>query len=131
MAPNANGLITRPSPHSVPETLDRLEAILHSRNITIFARVDHSGEAAKAGLTMLPTQVLSFGNPKGGTPVMLANPLSAIDLPLKALAWQDAAGAVFLSWTDPQFLRQRFSLPKQVMPPIEALSALIEQTLAS
>jgi Uncharacterized conserved protein len=125
----AEGLITRNSPCSVPQTLDRLETVLLSKGITIFARVDHSGEATKAGLSMPPTQLLIFGNPKGGTQVMLANPLSAIDLPLKALAWQDA-GAVFLSWTDPQFLRQRFSLSQQVMPPIEALSGLIEKALA-
>ena len=126
----AEGLITKPSPHSVPETLDRLEALLHAKNITIFARVDHSGEATKAGLSMPPTQLLIFGNPKGGTPVMLANPLSAIDLPLKALAWQDSTGAVSLSWTNPQFLQQRFALPQEVMPPIESLSSPIKQALA-
>lgn len=84
----ANGLITHPSPYTVPETLDRLEAILRAKAITIFARIDHSGKAAKVGLTMPPTQLLIFGNPRGGTPIMLAAPLSAIDLPLKALAWQ-------------------------------------------
>jgi uncharacterized protein (DUF302 family) len=79
---------------------------------------------------MPPTQLLIFGNPKGGTPLMLANPLSAIDLPLKALAWQHSNGNVFLSWIDPQFLRQRFALPQDVMGPIESLSTLIAQALA-
>ena len=130
MNPVANGIITHPSPYTVPETLDRLEAVLRAKSVTIFTRVDHSGEATKAGLSMPPTQLLIFGNPKGGTPVMLANPLSAIDLPLKALAWQDDTGAVSLSWTDPRFLQQRFALPQEVMPPMESLSALIEQALA-
>ena len=123
------GLVTRPSPYPVPETLDRLEALLRSKNVTIFARVDHGGEAEKAGLSMPPTQVLIFGSPNGGTPLMIANPLSAIDLPLKALAWQESNGAVFLSWTDPHFLQQRFSLPQEVMKPIESLTALIEASL--
>ena len=129
--PTSDGLITRPSPYSVAETLDRLEGRLRSKDVTIFARVDHSGEAEKAGLTMPPTQVLIFGNPKGGTPIMIANPLSAIDLPLKALAWQDSNSAVFLSWTDPHFLEQRFSLPQEVMKPIESLTALIEASVLS
>jgi uncharacterized protein (DUF302 family) len=124
-----NGIITHPSPHSVPETLDRLEALLHAKNIKVFTRVDHSGEAEKAGLHMPPTQLLIFGNPKGGTPIMLAAPLSAIDLPLKALAWQDAEGKVWLSYNAPQYLKSRFSLPDEVLGPIAALSPLIEQAL--
>ena len=126
----AEGLITKPGPYSVPETIDRLESILISKNITIFARIDHSGEATKAGLAMPPTQLLIFGNPKGGTPIMLAAPLSAIDLPLKALAWQDASGKVFLSYNDPHYLQQRFSLPDQVLPPIAGIGALLQQAVA-
>lgn len=125
-----NGLITLPSPHTVPETLDRLESLLRAKNIKVFARVDHSGEAEKAGLHMPPTQLLIFGNPKGGTPIMLAAPLSAIDLPLKALAWQDAEGKVWLTYNDPQYLKARFSLPDELLAPISALSALIEQAIA-
>ena len=127
----AEGVVTRSSPYSVMETLDRLEKLLHSKNVTVFARIDHSGEAARAGLSMPPTQLLIFGNPKGGTSLMLANPLSSIDLPLKALAWQDSNGAVSLSWIDPQFLRQRFALSQDIMAPIESLSTLIGQAIAS
>ena len=125
----STGIITHPSPYSVPETLDRLEALLQTKNIKVFTRVDHSGEAEKAGLHMPPTQLLIFGNPKGGTPIMLAAPLSGIDLPLKALAWQDGEGEVWLSYNDPQYLKSRFSLPDEILGPIAALSPLIEQAL--
>lgn len=127
--PTADGLITKPSPYSVAETLDRLEALLHSRNIKIFTRIDHSGEAQNAGLSMPPTQVLIFGNPKGGTPVMVANPLSAIDLPLKALAWQDAAGKAWLTWNDPQYLKLRYNLSDEVLAPLVTATSLIAQAL--
>jgi uncharacterized protein (DUF302 family) len=125
----SNGIITLASPHSVPDTLDRLEQILRSKNITIFSRVDHSGEAEKVGLHMPPTQLLIFGNPRGGTPLMLAEPLSAIDLPLKALAWQDPAGNVFLSYNDPHYLQQRFSLPDTLLAPIAGLDTLLQQVV--
>ena len=123
------GIITHPSPYSVPETLDRLESLLNAKNIKVFARVDHSGEAEKVGLHMPPTQLLIFGSPKGGTPLMLASPLSAIDLPLKALAWQDTTGKVWLSYNDPQYLKTRFSVPNELLAPISGLSALMEQAL--
>jgi uncharacterized protein (DUF302 family) len=125
-----NGLITHASPYSVPETLDRLEAILRAKNITVFARIDHSGEAAKAGLTMPPTQLLIFGNPQGGTPIMVAAPLAAIDLPLKALAWQDASGKVWLSINDPHYLQNRYDLSDDVLKPIIGLEGLILQAIA-
>ena len=125
----ATGIITHPSPYTVPETLDRLESLLQAKNIKVFTRVDHSGEAEKTGLQMPPTQLLIFGNPKGGTPIMLAAPLSAIDLPIKALAWQDAEGKVWLSYNDPQYLKTRFSLPDELLAPITGLSAVIEQAL--
>jgi uncharacterized protein (DUF302 family) len=92
----------------------------------VFARVDHSGEAAQAGLTMPPTQVLIFGNPKGGTPIMLAAPTAAIDLPLKALAWQDSTGQVWLSYNDPMYLARRFGLTETQVKTIVPLGALIE-----
>lgn len=125
-----NGLITHPSPYSVPETLDRLEAILRSKNITVFARVDHSGEAAKVGLAMPPTQLLIFGNPKGGTPIMLAAPLAAIDLPLKALTWQDADGKVWISINETRYLQSRYDLSDEVLKPIAGLEGLILQAIA-
>jgi Uncharacterized conserved protein len=128
--PLPNGLITHPSPYTVPETLDRLEAILRTKNITIFARVDHSGEAAKVGLTMPPTQLLIFGNPKGGTPIMVAAPLAAIDLPLKALAWQDADGKVWISINDPHYLQGRYALSDDLLKPINGTEALILQAIA-
>ena len=126
----ASGIISHPSPYTVPQTLDRLESILRSKAITVFGRVDHSGEAAKAGLSMPPTQLLIFGNPRGGTPIMLAAPLSAIDLPLKALAWQDAAGKVWLSINDPHYLQTRYALTDEVVKPIAGLESLILAALA-
>ena len=83
---SGEGIISKASSHSVPETLDKLEGVLREKGIRAFVRIDHSGEAKKAGLEMPPTQLLIFGNPKGGTPIMLASPTAAIDLPLKALA---------------------------------------------
>jgi uncharacterized protein (DUF302 family) len=125
-----NGIISKPSKYSVPETLHRLETILASKNVKVFALVDHSGEAEKAGLKMPPTQLLIFGNPKGGTPVMLAAPTAAIDLPLKALAWEDASGKVWLSYNDPAYIERRFNLSDDVMKPLAGIGALIEQALA-
>jgi len=124
-----DGIISKPSKYSVPELLHRLETILTEKGIKIFALVDHSGEAEKAGLKMPPTQLLIFGNPKGGTPVMLAAPTSAIDLPLKALAWQDAEGHFWLSYNDPAYIQRRFGLSDDVMKPLAGVGALIEQAL--
>ena len=128
--PSTNGLITHASPYTVPETLDRLEAVLHTKNITVFARVDHSGEATKVGLAMPPTQLLIFGNPKSGTPIMLAAPLSAIDLPLKALAWQDANGKVWVTINDPRSLQTQYQFSDELLKPIAGLEALIQQAIA-
>jgi uncharacterized protein (DUF302 family) len=124
------GIVSKPSKYSVPETLHRLETILTAKGVKIFALVDHSGEAEKAGLKMPPTQLLIFGNPKGGTPVMLAAPTAAIDLPLKALAWQDANGQVWLSYNDPAYMQRRFGLSADVMKPLAGMGAVIEQALA-
>ena len=127
---SGEGIITKPSKYSVPETVHRLETILESKGIQVFALVDHSGEAEKAGLKMPPTQLLIFGNPKGGTPVMLAAPTAAIDLPCKALAWQDPSGQVWLSDNDAAFMQHRFGLNDEVMKPLAGLATVIEQTLA-
>ncbi|MGC2558128.1 MAG: DUF302 domain-containing protein [Terriglobales bacterium] len=124
-----SGIIDIPSPYSVPETLARLQAILKEKGVTIFALVDHSGEAAKAGLEMRPTQLLIFGNPKGGTPVMVAAPSTAIDLPLKALAWQDAQGKVWLSYNDPEYLQQRHGIPANLLQNLAAPAALLRKAV--
>ena len=123
------GIISKVSKYSVPQTLDRVDALLQSKGIKIFVRIDHSGEAEKAGLKMPPTQLLIFGNPKGGTPVMLAAPTAAIDLPLKALAWQDADGKVWLSYNDPEYLKRRYGLMDDQIKTIIGIGPLIEQAL--
>jgi uncharacterized protein (DUF302 family) len=121
------GVISKPSRYSVAETLDRLAVLLESKNIKVFARVDHSGEAHSAGLSMPPTEVLIFGNPRAGTPIMLAEPTIAIDLPLKALAWQDQDGKVWLSFNSPAYLGERFQLGPDVLKGIAGVEALIDQ----
>jgi len=110
-----NGIVHLRSPYSVPETLKRLESVLHARNLTVFARVDHSGEAEKAGLTMRPTQLIIFGSPKAGTPLMVASPTLAIDLPLKALAWEDEKAQVWLSYNSPDYLQRRHQIPDELV----------------
>jgi uncharacterized protein (DUF302 family)/uncharacterized membrane protein YidH (DUF202 family) len=120
------GIIRKSSPRSVPETLDRLEGILKAKGVQVFARIDHAGEAARVGLSMPPTQVLVFGNPKAGTPVMLAAPTSAIDLPLKALAWQDSAGQVWLGYTDPRYFARRYGLGDSRVAPLAVVADLVD-----
>jgi uncharacterized protein (DUF302 family) len=123
----AHGLINLPSKHSVDETLQKLESLLQEKNIMIFARVDHSGEAAKVGMEMRPTKLLIFGNPKGGTPLMQATPTIGIDLPLKALVWQDAYGKVWLTYNDPAYLQKRHNVPAELIPNIAGLNGLLEK----
>lgn len=128
-SPMDRGIIDIPSSYSVPETLARLESILKEKGVNIFARIDHSGEAAKAGLEMQPTQLLIFGSPRGGTPLMVAAPSTAIDLPLKALAWQDAQGRVWLSYNSPEYLRQRHGFPSELLKNIAGIGALIQKAV--
>jgi uncharacterized protein (DUF302 family) len=123
------GIVSKPSRYSVPETLDRLEALLKAKQLKVFARIDHSAEAQSAGLTMPPTQVLIFGNPRGGTPIMLAEPTAAIDLPLKALAWEDRNAKVWLSFNSTDYLAQRFQLSADVLTGIAGLEALVDQAI--
>ena len=123
------GMIDLPSPYSVPDTLARLESILKERGVSVFACVDHSGEAAKAGLAMRPTQLLIFGSPKGGTPLMVAAASVAIDLPLKALAWEDERGKVWLSYNDPEYLQQRHGFPVELLKNIAEVSALLQKAV--
>ena len=121
-----NGLIHLSSSYSVAETAKRLEASLLAHGITIFCRVDHSGEAEKAGLQMPATQLLILGSPKGGTPLMLASPTIAIDLPLKALMWQDAGGKVWLSYNSPEYLQQRHNVPPELIQNIAGPTPLLQ-----
>src|SRR4249919_3897701 len=100
------GIIDMPSNHSVDETVEKLKGILQAKGVTLFALVDHSGEAEKVGMTMRPTKLLIFGNPKAGTPVMLAAPSSAIELPLKILIWEDAQRKVWVSYNSPTYLQE-------------------------
>jgi uncharacterized protein (DUF302 family) len=125
----ANGVIDVPSRYSVPETLTRLQAILKEKGMTVFALVDHSGEAEKVGLAMRPTQLLIFGSPKGGTPLMVAAPSLAIDLPLKALAWQDGQGKMWLSYNSPEYLQERHGFPPELMKNIAGVAALIQKAV--
>jgi len=124
-----NGLIHLASKYSVEQTMQRLEALLQERSVMIFARIDHSGEAAKVGLTMRPTQLLIFGSPKAGTPLMQAAPSIAIDLPLKALFWEDADGKVWLTYNDPAYLQQRHKVPPELLPNIAGVSALFTKAV--
>jgi uncharacterized protein (DUF302 family) len=124
-----NGIVDVRSRYPVPETLARLEEILKEKGITVFALIDHSGEAEKAGLKMRPTQLLVFGSPKAGTPLMVAAPRLAIDLPLKALAWQDEKGQVWLSYNAPEYLQQRHGFPEALVKNIAGIAGLVEQAV--
>src|SRR5450755_5167086 len=123
----ASGIIDVPSRYSVPDTLARLQSILQEKAVTIFALIDHSGEAEKAGLSMRPTQLLIFGSPKGGTPLMVAAPRLAIDLPLKALAWEDEKSQVRLSYNSPEDLQERHGFPAELLKNIAGIGALIQK----
>jgi uncharacterized protein (DUF302 family) len=125
MAPmSTNGIVDIPANHSVDESVEKLKSILDAKAITLFALVDHSGEAAKVGMTMRPTKLLIFGNPRAGTPVMLAAPGIAIDLPLKILIWEDAAGKTWLSYNSPAYLQQRHGVPDDLLANLAAIEAL-------
>jgi len=124
-----NGLIRVASRHSFTETIDRLHAILAEKGMKMFAVVDHSGEAEKAGLRMLPTRVLIFGNPKGGTPLMTAAPSLAIDLPLKALVSEDETGKVMVTYNDPEYLRKRHGVPEDLIRNLAGAGALIAKAV--
>jgi uncharacterized protein (DUF302 family) len=117
------------SVHSVAETMARLEALLKARGVAIFARIDHSGEAAKVGLEMRPTEVLVFGIPKAGTPLMVAAPTVAIDLPLKALVWEDAEGKVWLSYNSMEYLGQRHGVPEGLLANIAGPRVILEEAV--
>ena len=109
-----SGVIDFASSHSVPDAIDRLESLARSSGLLVFARIDFSGDAGRAGLAMRPMQMLLFGNPKGGTPLLIQAPRSGLDLPVKALAWQDANGKVWVSLNDPEYIARRHGLPTEL-----------------
>jgi uncharacterized protein (DUF302 family) len=125
MAPAAaNGIVREQSNHSVDDTVERIKNALQLKGVTLFALVDHSGEAEKAGLKMPPTKLLIFGSPKAGTPLMLASPSIAIDLPLKLLVAEDSDGRVWISYNTPAFLQARHGLAAELLPALAAVEAL-------
>jgi uncharacterized protein (DUF302 family)/uncharacterized membrane protein YidH (DUF202 family) len=119
-----NGIINKVSSHSVDQTVEKLKSILQSKGITLFAVIDHSGEAEKVGMKMRPTKLLIFGNPKGGTPLMVAAPSIAIDLPLKMLVWDDGQGKVWISYNSPDYLKQRHGLSQELLQNIAIVETL-------
>jgi uncharacterized protein (DUF302 family) len=119
-----NGIVDVSSNRSVDQTVDRLKDILQSKGITLFALIDHSGEAEKAGMKMAPTKLLIFGSPRAGTPLMLAAPSIAIDLPLKILVWEDTQGKVWLSFNSPEYLERRHDLPQNLVQNIAVVETL-------
>jgi uncharacterized protein (DUF302 family) len=118
------GIIDVPSNHPVDQTVDRLNSILQVKGITVFAVIDHSGEAEKVGMKMRPTKLLIFGSPKAGTPLMLAAPSIAIDLPLKILVWEDAQGKAWLSYNSAEYLLERHGVSRDLLPNIAVVGAL-------
>ena len=124
-----SGLVVVPSKYSVDDTVDRLQAAFREKGMQIFALIDHSDEAEKVGLKMPPTKVVIFGSPKGGTPLMLAAPSLAIDLPLKALVAEDANGEASVTYNDPEYLRERHGVPADLMKNLAGAGALIAKAV--
>jgi uncharacterized protein (DUF302 family) len=119
-----SGIVDKLSNHSVDETVENLKGILQSKGVTLFATVDHSGEAAKVGMKMRPTKLLIFGSPKSGTPLMLAASSSAIDLPLKILVWEDGQGQAWVSYNSPAYLQKRHGFPAELAQNIAVVETL-------
>ena len=122
-------VVTKPSKYSVSETIDRIEKAVTAKGMKLFARIDHGGEAKQAGLEMRPTVLLIFGNPKGGTALMVARPTAAIDLPMKALAWEDQDGKVWLTYNSPELLHERHGVPTELTSRLDAVGMLLEQAV--
>ena len=127
--PTVEGMVSKPSLFSVQETLERLKASIQSRNLTIFAQIDHSDEAKRVGLTMPEAHVLIFGSPQAGTPLMIASPLLAVELPLKALVWQDDAGQVWVSYDSSAYLASRFAIPADLVKNIAGIDVVVASSL--
>jgi uncharacterized protein (DUF302 family) len=124
------GIVRIPSHYSVPVTIDRLDSLLKERGVMVFARIDFSGDAQRAGLTLRPQQMLIFGNPKAGTPLMAAVPTSGLDLPLKALVWEDTGGKAWIAYNDPQYVVRRHGLAPALGANLAAVIPLIERAAA-
>jgi uncharacterized protein (DUF302 family) len=124
VADQAEGIVTLPTHSSVDKTITHLQSLLQEKGVQIFALIDHGGEAKRAGFEMRPTKLLIFGNPKAGTPLMLATPSIAIDLPLKLLVWEDASGQVWISYNTPEYLQKRHALPQNLAAALGAVEAL-------
>jgi uncharacterized protein (DUF302 family) len=132
-AQDIEGLISTPSPYSVTETIDRIATVVEAKGFTVVARVDHAAAASKVEMSLPPTEVLIFGNPKGGTPFMLCQQALGLELPLKVLAWEQASGEVLLSYNDPQFLATRYGAigcDEVVMNISNALQGIVQEALA-
>ena len=127
---DTSGVVQLLSRHSVSDTIDRLETLLQQRGILVFARIDFSGDAGRAGLQMRPEQMLIFGNPKAGTPLMLAAPTAGLDLPLKLLVWEAADGKVWAAYNDPQYVVRRHQLAGDLAANLAAVVPLIERAVA-
>ena len=121
----ADGLIKVQSSHGPADTMERLVAEIGAKGLTVFARINHAAGAGEVGLALRPTELVIFGNAKGGTPLMQGNQEIGIDLPLKALVWQDAAGATWISYSDPALLAKRHGLGSEVEPPVKAMTAML------
>ena len=125
MTSNADtGIVSVPSNHSVDQTVEKLDGILKAKGVKLFALVDHSSEAEKAGMHMRPTKLLIFGNPNAGTPLMIASPTIAIDLPLKILVWEDSNGKAWVTYNTPAYLQTRHHLPSNLVQNIAVVEAL-------
>lgn len=124
-----SGIIDTSSNHSVDQTVEKLKGVLKNKGLTLFALVDHSGEAEKVGLKMYPTKLLIFGSPKGGTPVMLVAPSIAIDLPLKILIWEDAQGKVWVSYNSPEYLAKRHNVPNDLVKNIAGAGTIVQEVV--
>ncbi len=121
---HGSGIVSKPSSHSVDQTVGNVRSLLLAKGVTLFAVIDHSGEAEKVGMKMRPTKLLIFGSPKAGTPLMLAAPSSAIDLPLKMLVWEDVEGKVWVTYNSAKYLQERHGLPEDLLQNIAVVETL-------
>jgi uncharacterized protein (DUF302 family) len=129
MAPAVDGVVSQSSPYSVETTMERLRASIQSHQLAIFAQISHSGEAHRVGLTMQAAHVLIFGSPQAGTPLMIASPLLALELPLKALIWQDTERHVWVSYNSSDYLASRFAIPIELVKNIAGIDGVIASAL--